>query len=206
MATLRELREKFDKALSHVDRDGMKDLINWLDEETDFFTAPASTRFHGNFEGGLLHHSLNVLEFALTNFNWILKHKPELEHLKESIIISALLHDVCKTNMYVSGKKWTKDKNNRWVEYMGYSVDDKLPLPHGSKSVYLLSKFIKLTDLEALAITYHMGMSEPNTMIDGLNKYAYQSASENILVKIIMAADMLSVTLEDTIDYKANAK
>ena len=202
MARIADLRTKFNKALPHVKRDGLEDLVKWLETETDFFSAPASTRFHGNYQGGLLFHSLAVLEFALTNFNWILKYKPELEDLKESIIISALFHDICKCNLYVSENKWAKDRNNKWVEYPGYSVDDKLPLPHGSKSVYLLSKFIKLKDNEALAITYHMGMSEPNTMIDGLNKYAYNAASERILVKLIMSADMLAVTLEETIDYK----
>ena len=78
MATLAQLRTKFDKALSYIEREGLDELVTWLEKETDFFKAPASTRFHGNYDGGLLEHSLHVVEFALTNFNYVLKYKPEL--------------------------------------------------------------------------------------------------------------------------------
>ena len=203
MATLKELKEKFNKALLHINRNGMDNLIHWLENETDFFEGAASTKFHGNFEGGLLCHSLYVLEFALTNFNWIIKYKPEYEYMKESVIFCSLFHDVSKTNLYVKEEKWTKDSSNKWVKYMGYSVDDKFPYPHGPKSVFLISKFVELKDIEALAIAYHMGTSDPGVVIDGLGKYAYNNASEHPLVKIIMGADLLATTIEETIDYKS---
>ena len=82
MPTLAQLREKFDKAVSHIKRDGIDDLVNWLHSDTDFFTAPASTRFHGNYEGGLVEHSLHVVEYALTNFNYTLKYKPDFINMK----------------------------------------------------------------------------------------------------------------------------
>ena len=206
MATLAQLREKFDKALSHVKREGLDNLIMWLENETDFFTAPASTRFHGNYDGGLLEHSIHVVEFALTNFNYLIKYKPELAGMQESVIIAGLFHDVCKVNQYHWGEeKWTK-VNGRWANYETYGFKDELPMGHGEKSVYYVSQHIKLTTPEILAIRWHMSTSEPGTQLDGLTKYAYLQASENPLVKIISAADQISVLAVDTIDYQSNAK
>jgi len=206
MATIAQLRTKFDKAISHIERDGLSELLAWLENETDFFRAPASTKFHGNYDGGLLHHSLLVLEFALTNFNYLLKYKPELEHLKESIIISAIFHDVCKINQYTWGEeKWIK-KNGKWCSYKGYSFKDNLPMGHGEKSIFYISKFLELTTSEILAIRWHMATSEPGTQIPGLTMYSYNQAFENILVKIIHASDLLALTVEDTIDYASQAK
>lgn len=133
--------ELFDQSISHITRDGINDLVEWLRNETDFFTAPCSTLFHGNFEGGLLEHSLRVLEFALHNFNRIKAINPDLEYLKESLIISALFHDVCKVNQYKPAEKWTK-VDNRWASYNGWDVEDNFPFGHGEKSVYLISKHL----------------------------------------------------------------
>lgn len=207
MATLQSLREKFDKALTHVNRSGINDLVSWLETETDFFKAPASTKFHGNYDGGLLEHSLHVLEFALIDFNHIIKYKPELEKLRESVIISALFHDVCKINQYHWGEeKWTKTPDGKWASYKSYGFKDELPMGHGEKSVYYISKFVELSKSEILAVRWHMGYSEPGTQLDGLTKYAYQQAAEDPLVKIIHAADVISVVVEDSIDYQAQAR
>jgi len=210
MATIAELKNKYHKALEHVKREGISDLNDWLEKETDFFSAPASTRFHGNYQGGLLEHSLHVLEFSLTNLNWLIKYKPELEKLKESIVIAALFHDVCKVNQYHWGEeKFTKinDGNrDRWAKYQTYSFEDKLPMGHGEKSVYLVSKHIELTTSEILAIRWHMSTTEVGTQIDGLTKYAYQAAFEDPLVKIIAASDQLSTLLGDKIDYSLQAR
>lgn len=211
MPTLAQLRDKFDKAASHIKREGINELIMWLETETDFFKAPASTRFHGNYDGGLLEHSIHVVEFALTNYNYLLRYKPELQNLKESVIIAAIFHDVCKVNQYKWGEeKWTKIPDGRggekWASYKGYGFEDPLPMGHGEKSVYYISKHMELTTSEILAIRWHMGYSEPGTALDGLTKYAYQAASQDPLVKLIHAADVISVLLGDTIDYKANAK
>lgn len=209
MATLAELKEKFNKALTRVERDGLDDLIKWL-ETTDFFSAPASSRFHGNYQGGLVEHSIHVLEFALTNLNWMLKYKPELIKIQESVIIASLFHDACKVNQYTWGKeRFTKinDGNrDRWAKYDTYEFNDDLPMGHGEKSVYYISKHIELTKSEILAIRWHMGYSEPGTALDGLTKYAYQAASKDPLVKIIHAADVVSVIAADNIDHEANAR
>ena len=211
MATIAQLREKFEKVLTHVQRENIDKLVDWLKNETDFFTAPASTKFHGNYEGGLLEHSIHVVEFALTNYNYLLKYKPEIENLKESVIIAALFHDVCKVNQYKYGEeKWIKIPDGRggekWGSYKGYGFEDPLPMGHGEKSVYYLSQHIKLTNPEILAIRWHMGYSEPGTALDGLTKYAYQAASQDPLVKIIHAADVISVLAAESIDYKNTAR
>lgn len=198
-----QTRQNFDKAVEYIKREGIKELMNWLETETDFFTAPASTSFHGNVEGGLMQHSLNVARFALHNLNMIVKEKPELEELRESVILCGLFHDVCKTNTYFLDKKWTKDENNKWKEYIGYKVNDSFPLGHGEKSLYLISNFIKLTDQEALAIRWHMGATEISTMMSNTpQSYAYNSAIDYPLVKLIIAGDMLTSTIEEHRDYK----
>jgi hypothetical protein len=205
MINITATREKFDKALAHINRPGIDNLVKWL-QTTDFFTAPASTNFHGNYDGGLMEHSVHVVELALTNFNYICKYKPDLANLKESVILVGLFHDVCKVNQYHRGQKWIKDDNNKWKSYMGYQFKDDLPLGHGEKSLYMVSKFIDLTPTEALAVRWHMGSSEVGTQIDGLTKYSYSTAWENPLVQLIHIADMASLLLAETIDYKSQAQ
>jgi HD superfamily phosphohydrolase YqeK len=192
--------ERFDKVVSFINRDGIEGLVSWLKNETDFFTAPASTKFHCNYDGGLLEHSLNTVEFSLHLYNYIVKRKPEYEYLKESVILCALFHDVCKVNLYSKGEKYFKDKNNRWQTYLTYEINDTFPLNHGSKSVYLINRWITLKNEEALAIEHHMGLS--CVAFQGINKFAYEKAIEHPLVKIIQSADMASGSVEDIIDYK----
>jgi hypothetical protein len=196
-------QEKFDKAITYINREGIQNLVTYLKEETDFFTAPSSTIYHCNYTSGLLEHSINVLEVALHNFNFLINRKPDLLYLKESVIICALFHDVCKTNQFVLSEKWIKDKHNQWKSYKGYEVEDKFPLGHGEKSVYIISKFIRLTDAEALAVRFHQGSFEIGTTIPGLLKYSYGQAYEHPLVKLIHGADVMAGTFEDIIDYKS---
>ena len=128
-------------------------------EKTDFFTAPASTRFHGSYEGGLLEHSLNVYE-CLCDY---VKHskfceKYGFEFSEESLAIVALLHDICKTNFYKTEMRNVK-KDGVWVPVPYYTIEDNLPYGHGEKSVYIVSGYMRLTRDEAFAIRYHMGFS-----------------------------------------------
>lgn len=143
--TQKNLSDDFVKLLRFTGRDGIEELIRYLQEETDFFTAPASTKYHGAFEGGLLKHSMNVLDCL-----------DEAGYDYKTVIIVALLHDICKANYY--GKEIRNVKENgAWVQKEVYTYQDDLPLGHGEKSLYLISKFIKLTDEEAAAIRWHMG-------------------------------------------------
>lgn len=143
------LSEQFVKLLRFTEREGIEDLIRYMQEETDFFTAPASTKYHGAFEGGLLQHSMNVLD--------CLDDEPiKSGYDYKSTIIVALLHDLCKANCYGKETKNVKE-NGSWVQKEVYTYQDDLPLGHGEKSLYIISKFIKLTDEEAAAIRWHMG-------------------------------------------------
>lgn len=141
------MKERFINALLSTGRDGIENLISWLENGTDFFTAPASTKYHLSREGGLLEHSLNVYTEL----------KKELNVWTHSATIVSLLHDVCKANYYKQNTKKQKNKDGIWEDVTYYSVDDLFPLGHGEKSVILLQKYIKLTDEEIIAIRFHMG-------------------------------------------------
>jgi hypothetical protein len=141
--------------LKSVKRENMPSLIEWI-EKSDFFTAPASTRFHGSYSGGLAEHSLNVYK-CLDEMATNLSHGFQ-NFLYDSIIICALLHDLCKTNFYKESTRNVKnEKTGEWEKKPYYEVDDKEPYGHGEKSVMLIEKFIKLTDEEKYSIRWHMG-------------------------------------------------
>lgn len=131
----------------NVKRDGADKLLAYL-ETTDFFTAPASTKYHLACDSGLVQHSINVY----SRFNC---------DDAESRAICALLHDVCKANYYtVSTRNVKNEQTGQWEKVPFYSVDDQLPYGHGEKSVYIISGFMKLTRDEAMAIRWHMGAYE----------------------------------------------
>ena len=147
-----ELTQEFIGLLQSTGRENIDNLITWLQEETDFFIAPASTAMHGAYECGLLVHSMNVYKLLL-NFNKNIKCERE-----DSLIIAGLLHDLCKVNFYTKGVRNVKTPGKReWVEKEIYQIEDSLPLGHGEKSIYMIMKHILLTDEEAMAIRWHMG-------------------------------------------------
>lgn len=151
------MKEEFLALLRKTNREGIEELINFL-EKSDFFVAPASTRFHGNFEGGLAAHSMKVYE--------ILKHKVEnsvidVEIKEESIILIGLLHDICKTNFYKVDYRNAKNALGVWEKVPYYTVDDTIPYGHGEKSVMMITEYMKLTSEEKYAIRWHMGFTEP---------------------------------------------
>lgn len=133
-------------------REGLGDLLKWLDT-TDFYYAPASRRFHGNHEGGLVEHSLNVYDS--------LKKIIEINNIqsitKDSIAVVSLFHDICKINYYKKTWRNKKDDAGLWTKVECYEINDIFPFGHGEKSCVLLREFIKLTKDELLAIRYHMG-------------------------------------------------
>lgn len=128
--------------------------------EIGFFTAPASSVNHLNYEGGLALHSLNVCRMAMEIREGLLKLRPEAEKRlqRDSIVISTLLHDLCKADIYKLTNKFRKNEEGRWETYKGYEPDyTKLPIGHGEKSVIMLLRWgLELTDDEMLAIRWHM--------------------------------------------------
>lgn len=142
-----------------IKREGADKLLDFL-QKSDFFTAPASTRYHGACEGGLLAHSLNVYDCLVDILNRPrMKELYGVEYSDESIAIAALMHDVCKVNFYKTSFRNAKDETGKWVSVPYYTIEDNLPYGHGEKSVYIVSGFLRLTRDEAFAIRYHMGFS-----------------------------------------------
>ena len=139
-------REEFlDIFHRYVTRPGSEKLLDWLDTKTDFFTAPASTRFHGAYDGGLCAHSLNVYRVLRSSF-----FEPDTD-TEETYAIVALLHDLCKANFYKKGTRNVKnDETGKWEKVPSYSVEDMFPYGHGEKSVFLIERFMKLKVEEAV--------------------------------------------------------
>ena len=155
-------KEEFIKIYTeNIEREGSDKLLDYLlSSQSDFFTAPASTRFHGSYEGGLLEHSINVY-YCLKDYleRQRVKDVYNLEYSDESIAIVSLLHDLCKVNCYVKGTRNVKDKAGVWQQVPTYEYSDDMPYGHGEKSVYIVSGFMRLSREEAFAIRYHMGFS-----------------------------------------------
>ncbi len=163
------MKEEFIALLRQTNREGMEQLIEFLNK-TDFFEAPASTRFHGCFKGGLVEHSMKVYE--------ILKTKTEDN---DSVKIIALLHDVCKANFYKVDYRNAKNEQGVWEKVPYYTVEDTIPYGHGEKSVMMLSEFIKLTPEERYAIRWHMGFTEPKELYTTIGQ-AYKKYPIALLV------------------------
>lgn len=156
------LKEEFIEIYNkNITRDGSEKLLEYIcSKQSDFFTAPASTRFHGSHEMGLVEHSLNVYH-CLKDYLSRPRTKQVygMDYNEESIAIVALLHDLCKINFYKTDFRNAKNEKGEWEKVPFYSVDDRLPYGHGEKSVYIITGYMKLTREEAFAIRYHMGFS-----------------------------------------------
>lgn len=157
-----DVKEKFIEIYNRfIQREGADKLLAYLESPaSDFFTAPASARYHGAYAGGLAEHSLNVYE-CLADYlaRERVRETYGLQVPEESIAVSALLHDLCKINCYKPGFRNVKDDNGVWNKVPTYEFDDRLPYGHGEKSVYIITGFMRLTREEAFAIRYHMGFS-----------------------------------------------
>ncbi len=223
------IKEDFIGEAEKIKRKGIEEFLTFL-KSTDFFTAPASTTFHGSVEGGLVLHSLSVSDVMKE-----LNDMTQAEQDEESILICGLFHDVCKTNFYkrddreaskaqinfmmdlceqkgfpvVPKSERTSGHVSRVIEALledkpipsfktSFKVEDKLPMGHGEKSVYIINKYMQLKDEEALAIRWHLGGFDP-----GVN-FPYPSGApqkqafrENKLVPMLMSADMITSYLMD---------
>ena len=154
-------REEFMELFTtHIHREGSEGLLDYLQNKSDFFTAPASAKFHGAYAGGLCDHSVNVYH-CLREYleRERVKELYGLDYGEESIAIAALLHDVCKIGCYKTGTRNVKGPDGKWQAVPTFFYEDPLPYGHGEKSVYILSGFMRLTREEAMAIRWHMGFS-----------------------------------------------
>ena len=144
----------------NIHREGSDALLDYLEHKSDFFTSPASARFHGSYPGGLCDHSVNVyrcLEAYLERER--VRELYGLDYSPETVALVSLLHDVCKIGCYRGGTRNVKGPDGKWQSVPTFFYEDKLPYGHGEKSVYILSGFLRLTREEAMAIRWHMGFS-----------------------------------------------
>lgn len=198
MTTTENNKERFIELYTTlIQREGADKFLAYLtSEQSDFFKAPASTRFHGNVEGGLLEHSLHVYDRLKAIFNEDFRNLTGCNPSDETIALVSLLHDICKINVYKTSIR-NKKINGKWEQVPYFEFEDDLPFGHGEKSVYMLSGYIRLSREEAFAIRYHMGFSgteNPNNvgksfemfplafalhMADGEATYYLDSKAEN---------------------------
>ncbi len=145
-------KEEFEEIFHNkITRAGSQELLAWL-QTTDFFTAPASTKFHCACLGGLVQHSLSVYRVMVE------KHFDPAEDSEESFAVCALLHDICKTQFYKRGtRNYKNEQTGAWEKRPYYSIEDSFPYGHGEKSVFLIERFMRLKTSEAVAIRWHMG-------------------------------------------------
>ena len=170
----------------HITRPGADALLDYLEHKSDFFTAPASARYHSAYEGGLCEHSVNVYHCLV---DYLSRPRVQelygLEYTDESIAIVALLHDLCKIGCYKPGTRNVKDASGKWQSVPTYTFDDPLPYGHGEKSVYIANGFIRLSREEAMAIRWHMGFSGPED-----NRMVGQALTKYPLAFALSTADM----------------
>ena len=161
-------RDRFIKIFKEkIKREGADKLLEFImSPSSDFFTAPASAKYHSAYEGGLCEHSLNVYDCLCDYLNRdVAREKYGLNYSEETIAIVSLLHDLCKMNVYKVNFRNAKNEQGQWEKVPYYEFDDALPYGHGEKSVYMISPFIRLTREEAFAIRYHMGFSGADSTI-----------------------------------------
>ena len=187
-------KQEFLKIYGNIKREGADKFLEWL-ESTDFFTCPASTKFHSAHEGGLVEHSVNVFHRLLTLVKQEFGKDWEKVVSLESVTIIALLHDVCKANTYKTEFRNVKQDGN-WVQQPFYTVEDSLPYGHGEKSVYIINGFMRLTREEAMAINWHMGGFD--TRVRG-GSFSLSDAFYKFPISVLMhVADILATYLDET--------
>ena len=184
------MKEEFLKLLRSIQREGIEQLIAFI-ESTDFFTAPASTRFHGDHAGGLLEHSMKVYEILVQK---VKNASIKLDVSEDTLKIVALLHDISKVNFYKIDYRNAKNALGVWEKVPYYTVEDTIPYGHGEKSVMMITEYMKLTSEEKYAIRWHMGFTEPKEQY-GTIGLAY---TKYPLALLVFEADLEATYFFDT--------
>ena len=224
MTTIDKNYNIFKKYLkAYVEQDSVDSFITWLDS-TDFKTAPASSKYHLCCEGGLVKHSLNVFfrlfqllrseypdEIVVDENNkplvdedgkTLVKYTCPFD--KSSIAFVSLLHDISKANYYkISYKNVQNQETGAWEKKPYYNVRDESERTffgsHEENSLFILSKFFDITDDEAVAIRYHMGMLEETNITSGRMFHAYKT---NPLAFFLHEADMMAMCLDEKENFE----
>jgi hypothetical protein len=171
------MKETFEKIYTeNIKREGADKLLDYL-RKSDFYTAPASSKFHGNYEGGLLEHSINVYNRLIKIVKEELGENYTEKYSNETLAIVALLHDLCKIHYYKTEYRNVKNERGEWVKAPYFAVNNTFPFGHGEKSVFMINTFMRLSGEEAMAINWHMGgfddrvRSNPNSMGESFKIY-----------------------------------
>ena len=177
-------KAEFISLLKSTGREGVDDLIEMLDEgKMHFFTAPASVNHHLNSDGGLLMHSLNTCKAGLQLREMVIAMKPELEGQlnRDSIIISTLLHDICKADIYHPTLKKRKGDDGMWREVPSYDINySNFPMGHGEKSAI---------------IRWHMTAWDLPMQSYELNRCLNTARDEHPLCSLVQLADGIAANL-----------
>lgn len=190
--------EEFKTLLKSTKRPGIDNVIKWLDE-SDFKFAPASTQYHSNIRGGLLLHSLQVY-YHMYDFKSLIDF---FGITQDTIILTALLHDVCKVDIYNTSYRNTKNEEGQWIKVPYYTVDESIPLGHGEKSVILLQYYgLELSLTEIMIIRSHMGAFRDNQMLSDVS-YRFSKCPQTLLLHF---ADMLSTYTTESNDLPSRYK
>lgn len=203
-----EIKERIVVLLLETERPGMERLIEHM-EENGFFSSPCSGSYHLAYEGGLAEHSLNVCDMAM-NLLHTFYEQPHIEYWRNSVIISALLHDLGKMGQF--GKpnyvpnmlKGRVTKANPAPEpYQSpkkpfVTNPELIPVEHEIRGIQIASQFIELTEDESYAILNHNGMYS-------VLKYTY-SGKETALSMIIHWADMWAARIVEVGDNEAEGE
>ena len=165
--TILNNKNYFIELINSINREGFGEqekasLINWLENKSDFFMAPASTKYHGAYEGGLCQHSLNVYQNILklaSTFNLAIS--------EDTLKIVALLHDISKANYYEKYMRNIKDDNGKWIQVQEYKTKEAenrfIYGNHEQTSEFMVHSFIPLTVDESVAILHHHGGLGPDS-------------------------------------------
>jgi hypothetical protein len=185
-----------------VKRDGIENLLNYLENECDFFSAPASTKYHGSYAGGLVDHSLNVFYNLKEELNFIFGKGYTKRYSDESIVIVSLFHDLCKIGRYTEYYKNVKDEETGiWGQQKCYKYNqDYFTMGHASLSLYTIQKYIKLTEEEAQAIYWHMGAYDLSQYSDSMQ--LFHAFQDNTLAFALHRADMLATHVCENDKFK----
>ncbi|SEW07853.1 HD domain-containing protein [Ruminococcaceae bacterium KH2T8] len=173
--------------LKGTGRPGIERLVEWMETKSDFFTAPASTKYHLHCKGGLARHSLNVYERLKAKVDSGL-----LELKDDTVVITTLLHDVCKANFYAVQKR-NRKIDGQWQEVEEWGIDEKLPIGHGEKSCYIVQSFMRLSPEEFAMIRFHMGRES-----ESFNDYFSKAAAVFPGVAAIHTADLESAFIVES--------
>lgn len=191
---MEEMKQRFLTLFGEsITRDGANELLEWL-TTSDFLRAPASTKYHGSYEGGLIEHALNVYDCMVDELK---STGLQEDYSVETIAIVSLLHDVCKANYYKKGTRNVKE-NGQWVTKEVFEVDEKFPCGHGEKSVIILQNFIHLEAEEIFAIRAHMGGFD--TSVKGGNYFISKIFERSKLALLLHLADMKATYLLENRD------